>query len=418
MGPSVTRPPKLAVRRWGERRGASDSYNESMLRYLPLMFKNAVRNPRRSSLTILSIGASLCLLGVLFAFYRALFLAPAPPGQELRLITHHKVSITQGMPAAYGVRIRAVPGVRDAMIWQWFGGTYKDSRNTENNFARFAVETDRFFNVRPEIQIPPDQKVAFQKERTGAIASADLAEKMKWKIGERILLTGDIFPVSPELKLVGIFTDPETSDTLFFSRDYVRELLVARNPDGNADWVGMFQVQVQSPDQVARVSRDIDALFAHASEATKTESEKAFVLQFAAFLGNIKLYLMSICGAVTFTILLVSANTMAMTVRERTREVGVLKTLGFKPGTILFLILSEAGLISLLGGALGLSAAFFLVRAVRGALSVVGLNTLSITPDVLALCLAFALFIGVASSLIPAWNASRTSILEALRNSG
>jgi len=389
-----------------------------MLRYLPLMFKNAVRNRRRSSLTILSIGASLCLLGVLFAFYRALFLAPAPPGQELRLITHHKVSITQGMPAAYGARIRQVPGVKDAMIWQWFGGTYKDNRNSDNNFARFAVEPDRFFGVRSEIQIPGDQKVAFQKERTGAIASADLVEKMKWKLGERILLTGDIFPVNPELKLVGIFTDPETSDTLFFSRDYVRELLKARNENGDADWVGMFQVQVESPDQVARVARDIDALFAHASEATKTESEKAFVLQFAAFLGNIKLYLMSICGAVTFTILLVSANTMAMTVRERTREVGVLKTLGFKPEDILFLVLSEAGLISLLGGALGLSLAFFLVRAVRGALSVVGLNTLSITPDVLALCLVFSLFIGVASSLIPAWNASRTSILDALRNTG
>src|ERR1700748_1941763 len=140
-----------------------------MLRYIPLMLKNALRNRRRSLLTVFSIGASLCLLGVLFAIYRALYLAPPPQGQELRLITHHKVSITQGMPSSYAARIRQVPGVKDAMIWQWFGGTYKNAQDPGTFFARFAVEPDRFFNVRPEIQMPEEQKLAFQKSRTGAI---------------------------------------------------------------------------------------------------------------------------------------------------------------------------------------------------------------------------------------------------------
>jgi putative ABC transport system permease protein len=379
------------------------------------MLKNALRNRRRSLLTVFSIGASLCLLGVLFAIYRALYLAPPPQGQELRLITHHKVSITQGMPSAYAARIRQVPGVKDAMIWQWFGGTFKDSRDSGNFFARFAVEPDRFFNVRPEIQMPEDQKQAFQKLRTGAIASEDLVKRMKWKLGERILFTGDIFPVNPELTLVGTFNDPATTETVFFSREYLRELMKAKNPDG-ADWVGMFQVQAESPEVVARVGRDIDALFANASEATKTESEQAFVLQFAAFLGNVKMYLISICAAVTFTILLVSANTMAMSVRERTREVGILKTLGYAPGAILFMILSEAGLIAIIGGALGLAFASFMVQGVRSALSVVGLSTLSVTPDVAAVSLVLALFIGVASSIVPAWNAARTPILDSLRS--
>ena len=149
-----------------------------MFRYLPLMLKNSLRNPRRSLLTIFSIAASLCLLGVLFALYRGLFLAPPAPGQELRLVTHHKVSITQPIPAYFGDKIRQVPGVREAMIWQWFGGTYKDARDQKNFFARFCVEPDRFFRVRPELVMPEDQKQAFQHLRTAAIAGSDLVERM------------------------------------------------------------------------------------------------------------------------------------------------------------------------------------------------------------------------------------------------
>src|SRR5277367_5830386 len=151
-----------------------------MFRYLPLMLKNSLRNPRRSVLTIFSIAASLCLLGVLLALYRGLYLAPPTPGQELRLVTHHKVSITQSMPLSYEAKIRQVPGVREAMVWQWFGGTYKDARDQSNFFARFAVEPDKFFRVRPEIALPEDQQKAFQQLRTGAIASSDLAERMHW----------------------------------------------------------------------------------------------------------------------------------------------------------------------------------------------------------------------------------------------
>jgi hypothetical protein len=201
-----------------------------MFRYLSLILKNSLRNRRRSILTMISIGMSLCLLGVLGALYRGLFLAPPAPGQELRLITHHKVSITQSMPASYGDKIRQVPGVREEMIWQWFGGTYKDARDQKNFFARFAVEPEKFFRVRPEIALPEDQQQTFIHLRTAAIASSDLAERMNWKIGEKIFLTGDIFPVNPELTLTGIFVDPNTSETLFFSETYLREMLGAGNP--------------------------------------------------------------------------------------------------------------------------------------------------------------------------------------------
>lgn len=381
------------------------------------MLKNSLRNRRRSVLTIFSIAASLCLLGVLFALYRGLFLAPPVPGQELRLVTHHKVSLTQSMPASYEDKIRRVPGVQEAMIWQWFGGTYKDSRDQKNFFARFCVEPDKFFKVRPEIILPEDQKQAFQHLRTAAIASADLAETMGWKVGEKIFLTGDIFPVNPELTLVGIFNDPNTSVTLFFSQTYLREMLGSNS--SQQDEVGSFEIQTESVAAAGSAAKTIDALFENSTAPTKTESEQAFGLQFVSFLGNIKVFMMSICAAVTFTILLVSANTMAMSVRERLREVGILKTLGYTPGAILFLILGEAGVISLIGGALGLGLASALTAVVRsGPAFLQPMKTLSITPDVGTLLLGVALVIGVASSLIPAWNASRVSILESLSSSG
>src|SRR5436305_6095427 len=164
-----------------------------MVRYLPLIWKNSVRNRRRSILTICSLGASMCLLGLLFAIYRALFLAEAPPSQALRLVTHHRVSITQALPMSDLARIRQVPGVRAAMVWQWFGGTYKDARDQRNFFARFAVDPDVFWQIRPEFDAPDEVKKGFERLRTGAVAEEGLANKFGWKTGEKIILTGDIF---------------------------------------------------------------------------------------------------------------------------------------------------------------------------------------------------------------------------------
>ncbi len=389
-----------------------------MFRYVPLMLKNSLRNRRRSSLTIVSIAASLCLLAILVALYRGLFLAPLAAGQELRLVTHHKVSVEQMLPASYGDKIRQVPGVREAMVWQWFGGTYKDARDQRNFFSRFSVEPDRFFRVRAELQMPEDQKLAFQRQRTGAIASADLAKRMGWKTGERIFLVhGDLIPVNAELILVGIFTDANATETLYFSQAYLRELA---GPNSYArDLVDSFEIQAESAEAATTAAKTIDEMFHNSTAPTKTETEAAFGLQFLAVLGNIKLYLMSICAAVTFTILLVSGNTMAMSVRERVREVGILKTLGYTSRAILFIILGEAGIIALLGGTIGVALASALLSVVRN--SPVGLQqvqNLSITPDVGAACLTLALVIGVASSFVPALNAARMPILDSLRDTG
>jgi putative ABC transport system permease protein len=324
--------------------------------------------------------------------------------------------LTQPMPFSYRQRIERIPGVRDLMVEDWFGGTYKDSRDTRNFFARFASEPDHLFKVYPEYVIPEEQKQAFQRERTGCVVSKALATNLGFQLGDRIVLVGDIYPVTLELKIVGIFDEPDRVQTLYFNREYLRESLGPNNP--RRDNAGVFVVQAASAADVPRILDAADREFDNSPAPTKTETERAFQLSFASFLGNLKLFLMAISGAVAFTILLVSANTISMSVRERIREVGILKTLGFTPTEILGIILSEAAVISLIGGGLGCLLAQGLCVGVRNspvAGNFQGLVALSLTPMLAALCLGVAMLIGLVSSFIPAWGAARTTILDALR---
>ena len=385
-----------------------------MFRYLSFIVKSGLRNRRRSLLTILSIAVSLCLLGVLMAMYRALFLSDEPsPAQALRLIVHHKVSLTVPLITAFEPRIRQMPGVRAVSAYQWFGGTYKDPKNF---FARLAVDPDQFFQLKPELQMPDEQKQAFLHLRTGCIAGVTLAKKYGWKLGDRITIVGDIFPFNAELTLVGIYNDPEDTDTLYFNNEYIRQSMHSTDRE---DQIGAFWVQADTAADVPRVSKEIDDEFANSPYPTKSESEKAFALSFISFLGNLKLFLAAICGAVTFTILLVSANTISMSVRERVREVGILKTLGFTTGNILSIIVGEAVFIAGVGGLLGSLFAAFLCDSVKRAPMMAGFfHDLSFTSGVAAAAFGVALFIGLVSSLVPAWGAAKTSILDSLRYTG
>jgi putative ABC transport system permease protein len=385
-----------------------------MFRYLSFIVKSGLRNRRRSLLTILSIAVSLCLLGVLMAMYRALFLSDEPsPAQALRLIVHHKVSLTVPLITAFEPRIRQMPGVRAVSAYQWFGGTYKDPKNF---FARLAVDPDQFFQLKSELQMPDEQKQAFLHLRTGCIAGVTLAKKYDWKVGDRITIVGDIFPFNAELTLVGIYNDPEDTDTLYFNNEYIRQSMHSTDRE---DQIGAFWVQADTAADVPRVAKEIDDEFANSPYPTKSESEKAFALSFISFLGNLKLFLAAICGAVTFTILLVSANTISMSVRERVREVGILKTLGFTTGNILSIIVGEAVFIAGVGGLLGSLFAAFLCDSVKRAPMMAGFfHDLSFTSGVAAAAFGVALFIGLVSSLVPAWGAAKTSILDSLRYTG
>jgi putative ABC transport system permease protein len=387
-----------------------------MFRYFSLAFKNSLRNRRRSILTIASMAVSLCLLGVLMAMYHALFLKDQTPGQAMRLVTRHKVSLAQAIPFAYAQKIRNVPGVKQVSVWNWFGGTYKDNRNAKNFFGRFGVEPAPFLTIRTQLEMPDDERKAFLGDKTSCVISKDLAEKLNLKLGDRITLIGDIYPVTLDLKLVGIYSDPDATASLFFNWEYLRDSL----PVGRRNNISTVAILADSAAAVPGVARAIDAMFDNASPPTKTESEAQFALSFVSLLGNIKLFLIAICAAVTFTILLVSGNTMAMSVRERIKEVGILKTLGFNNDAILGIIIGEAITISLLGGVIGLALAAILSVGVGKAAgdTLPQLHDMNVTPVTGLIGIGVAAFIGLISSFVPAWNAARTNILDSLRYSG
>ncbi|MGA2134672.1 MAG: FtsX-like permease family protein [Bryobacteraceae bacterium] len=384
-----------------------------MFRYLPLIVKNCWRNRRRTTLTILSVGVSMCLLGVLIAVYHAMYMSDPTPEQALRLVTRNRISLTVEIPQFYMERIRQVPGVKEVMPSQWYNGVYKDARDPKNFFARFGVDPDKLFTIYSELRIPEDEKKAFMRDRTGCVIGRDLADKFGFKVGDRITIAGDIFPGTLELTVRGIFDSPRKSEVLYFNWAYVREGL----PEARKGDVGTFNILCDNAGVVSRVAQTIDNEFHNAPVQTRTETEQAFTLAFASMLGNVKMFLFSICGAVMFTVLLVSANTMAMSVRERVREVGVLKTLGFTGGNILFIILGEACGISIAGGAIGFLLSTFLTSGIRKSPAGFFLPPIQpFDPSVAAACILVAATIGLLSSFVPAWGASRTSIVEALRS--
>jgi putative ABC transport system permease protein len=279
-----------------------------------------------------------------------------------------------------------------------------------------AVEPKPFFTLRSSLEMPEDERQAFMRDRQGAIVSKDLAEKLDFKVGQRITLVGDIYPINLDLHIVGIFDDPDAPLTMFFNWEYLSNAL----PVARRNFISIVAALADNPDDVPQIAKRIDDMFANSAYPTKTESEQQFALSFVGFLGNIKLFLLAICAAVTFTILLVSGNTMAMSVRERIKEVGVLKTLGFNNDSILGIIVGEAVSIAMIGGVLGLLFAFLMTAVVRKAAGsfMPQLHHLSITPLTALMALGVALLIGVVSSFIPAWNAARTNILDSLRYAG
>jgi putative ABC transport system permease protein len=384
-----------------------------MIRFLPLIVKNCWRNRRRTVLTLVSIAVSMCLLGVMVAVFHAFYLRDPSPEEALRLVTRNRISLMMALPYSYAARIQRVPGVREVMISNWFGGTYKDNRDSRNNFARFAVEPEKLFTIYSELRVPEDWRRAFERERTACVIGRDLANRFNWRPGDHITLVGDIYPGQYELTVRGIFDSPRASDVLYFDKEYVEQTI----PKGRRAFARMFDILIDSPKNASRIAEAVDAEFRNATAQTKTESEQGFVVGFVSLLGDIKMLLIGVSTAVMFTILLVSANAMSMSVRERVREVGVLKTLGFTPGDVLTLVLGEACAISVAGGTIGFLVSTLLTGGVSKTRAGLFLPPIKpFEPSVALACILMAGAIGLVSSLLPAMSASRASIVEALRS--
>jgi len=373
--------------------------------------KSAFRNKRRSLLTVASIAFSLLLLGIMLCVWRSFYIDKGAPDSALRIMTRHKVSLANFLPIYYRDKIRTVPGVVHVVPMTWFGGKYKDDK-PENYFAEFATDPDEYFDVAADKIMPADQLAAWKRDRAGCVADVELAKKHHWKIGDHIILQGSIFPATLDLTLRGIYAIDPPNSALYFHAKYLEESV-----DWFKDSAGFYFTRVDTAENMPRAAHAIDEMFHGTPVPTKSESEQAFKLDFINTLGSVKAFILGICGAVVFTTLLVCANTMAMSIRERTREVAVLRTLGFTRGSILKLLLGESIAISLIGGLVGVTfatgAVFFLARPGIG-LPV----SLHMTAATAVVVMLVAFLVGLFSGLIPSYRASNLGIVDALRYIG
>ncbi len=382
------------------------------MKFLALIAANLKRKKLRTLLTILSILVAFILYGYLSAISRALNQGVSVAGAD-RLMVRHKVSIAQPLPASYAGRIARVPGVQAVTHASWFGGIYQDPKNF---FAQMAVVPEAWLAMYPEFLLPADQREAWRRTRTGVVVGRKTAQKFGWKIGDRIPLQATVWRKMDgssgwEFDLVGIYDGAEkgTDDTQFFFRyDYFDE---ARQ--FGKGLVGWYIVRVQDPAAAAAVAQRIDDEFANSPWETKAETEGAFLRGWAKQIGDITTIMAAILSAVFFTILLVAGNTMAQSVRERTDEIGVLKALGFTNAQVLALVLAESCLLAGLGGTLGMGIAWLLISSgdpTRGALPIFFFPTAN-----LLLGFGLILALGLAAGILPAAQAMRLRIAEALR---
>ncbi len=382
------------------------------MKYLHLIWAALFRSKTRTSLTLLSVIAAFLLFGMLDSV-RVAFNSGGQVAGANRMITMSRLSITQMLPYSLTEQVRATPGVKDAAFAAWFGGIYRDPKNF---FANFSVSPN-YLDLYPEFKLPPAQKKAWLADRTGAVVGEALAKRHGWKIGDTIPLQATIFPTKGSndwsFVLRGIYTvdDPKLKgqeNILFFHWKYFDEA-----NDYVKGRLGWFVVAPDTGGGADRVANAIDKLSANSDHETKTQSEAAFNQSFAKQFADIGLIVTAIMGAVFFTLLLLTGNTMAQAVRERIPELAVLKTIGFSNRSVLWLVLAESILLVVLGGMIGLGIAALLVPAVTAASG--GMIQL---PGMLAqtwlVGLLLMLVIGVIVGLLPAIRAMRLNIVDAL----
>jgi len=377
------------------------------------VIRNTFRNTRRSLLTMISISLSLLLLTLMICIWRSFYVDQVAPEASRRLIVRDRVSLAFFLPEYYREKIRAVHGINAVAPLTWYGGRYIDDR-PEHFFAHMATDPEEYLKVASDKLIPEDQVKAWQHDRTGCIVDVTLANKYGWKIGDRIPLQANIFPANLDLTIRGIYRRDPPQNALYFNAKYLEESVPWFK--GQAGW---YAAQVDSAEHVAQASKQIDDMFHNSPLQTKTESERAFQLGFVASLGNVKAFILSICGAVVFAIMLVSANTMAMSVRSRTREVALLKTLGFTRQRVLSIFVSESVTLALAGGVLGIGVAVPVIMGLTRRFIGLGIPlNMKVNAPAAGLSLLIALILGVVSGYLPAYRVSRLNIVDGLRHIG
>ncbi len=382
------------------------------MRFLPLVWKNIWRRKFRTIFTLLSIFIAFVLFGILMTIRHSFTFGVEIAGAD-RLVLIHKVSLIMPLPVSYKPRLQQVQGVELATHQSWFGGIYQDPSNF---FANMAVEPDEFLKVYPEFVVSPEHAEAWRTDRQGAIVGVDSMRRFGWKVGDRVPLTAPIFlprggGTTWEFNIVGTYDGGDSVDKtqMFFRYDYLDE----NRGDDFRGTVGWYVVKIADPAQAVDLSHTFDEMFANSAAETKTTTEKGFVEGFAKQIGDIGSIMIAISSTVLFMFGLVAASTMAQSVRERTSELAVLKTLGFSGRSILALVLGESLFIALTGGLLGLGLAWVIVQAgdpTNGMLPIFALP-----PRDIVVGIGLMTAMGVLAGLMPAVAAMRLKITDALR---
>ncbi len=391
------------------------------MKFAPLILKHLRRNWLRTLSTVLAMAVCIFLICTLQTVVDAVNYG-LHLGNASRLVTRHYVSLVYNLPNSYKNKIAAIPGVKNTTINNWFGGVYRG--DFKYFFANMAVEPEPFLQIYPEIMLPEDQKQAWFHDGRGCIVGRKLAEKWGWKVGDTFQLESFIPPYRVgkpfEFVIDGIYdTDPvkypgTDLTAMYFHYKYLYEAT------GQKAGVGTITSLIDDPKNAGRISKAIDAEFENSDVQTKTETEQQFRASFIAMAGNLALLLNGIGLAVAFTILLVTANTMSIAVRERQQEIGVLKTLGYPSGLVMALILIEALLLGVMGGILGLGFASLMIQALPNIPFGVGdvvrqFPGLGLSPKIVSYGLGTALLLGLLAGLVPALLAYRARITEVLR---
>ncbi len=374
--------------------------------------KSAFRNRRRSVLTVTSMAFCMLLLCLLMTIWRTFYDSQGAPDSALRLLTRHRVSLTFFLPGSYRDKIRAIPGVVHVVPVIFYMGQWKDDR-PENFFASVATDPAEYIDVAADKIVPPDQLRAWQRDRAGCLVDQHLAARHGWKIGDHIHLKGTYFPSELELTIRAMYTIEPANDALYFNLEYLGEQVSYVK-----DRATVFMLRVDSPSSVPRVGAAVDAMFHNSPDPTRTETEQTFRLDYIAMMGNVKVFILLIAGAVTFAIMLVTANTMAMSVRERTREVALLRTLGFTSRRILALFLSESLTAGVIGGLVGICWCAALVPLIGAARGVGMPFAIRLSSQTMIVALVTASLLGVFSALLPSLRAARRNIVDGLRYLG
>ena len=386
------------------------------MKFFPFVFKNLFRKKTRSFLTIASILLPLLVICVMGTLLRTLESDPTGGRGMFRLIVRHKVSLTNWILESYMPKIQQLPGVTDVVRMNWFGGAYIDQK-PENMFARFSTsDPERLLKVFDEASIVQGSAKDWISDRTGLLAGELLMKKYGWKLGQKVALKGDIYPVNLELTIRATFKAPDETG-VYFHHQYIEEAIPRLK-----GFVGWYWIKADSLGAVERLPKEIDAMFENSDAPTRTETEKEMQNGFVSMLGNVKLLVTSIGTIIVFVILLIAANTMAMTARERVTEIAVLRTLGFQKATILGLILGESVLLSLFGGALGVGIFVLTFPGFRQGLlySPMGgfAGGMRLFPEVVAVAFAVSVLVGLLAGLVPAIRSAQRSIPDGLRQVG